>query len=700
MASYYGENIYTNGNNIQYTYILYPILSNTNNANNYNVNTINQIQNYQVQANQYKTISYPFLTENFNKTIINNPQTIYKINTNIVNANNNQYMQTIPAQKHYQITTIRYPNNPTTLNLYNFKNNIQKVPTIEIYKEINKNNLQKYNTLSQDNHVQRVNTTTEKQNNNLSYKKQPQTLIKRKEPNYNQYIINTEKINSKRNDNIYINDYIQTSPNIRLTKNNIKNNLYNIGSPAIYGDELLDTAKVIKIEDNLTKEINQKNQANYKIYKYNNNNIQNGNQRYTNNTQYNNIQNIKEEFVFDDSELIDNININDRNNSSFVFQSAYNLKNIFDLNNNFLDNENIKNNSMIQENSDSYFNSQLIDQNNNNNKKNNIIQVGNQINYDVDQSIDNNIYLINNNLTRTNPNNTQLEQKVFLYNPDNDSKIEPPFFSINNELINNNKCRKYIRQTNSAPVKGYSYYENQGLRKYMEDKGKVIENLNGDPNKILFGLFDGHGGDQVSKYLQDNLSNYMKKIINYSDIKIGFKECFNKIDEDIKALNCPSVGSTCTIVYIEKKNNKRILYCANIGDTRCILIKKNNYMRLSYDHRVSDYNEKNRIISGGGVIFNGRVYGILNLSRSFGDFMTKDYGVIVEPHFVKYEITQDDLFCVIASDGIWDVMGDLEIRNIIPYTGSMTENLSKKIVNEAMRRRSKDNLSCFVILLN
>ena len=58
MASYYGENIFTNGNNIQYINILYPILSNTNNANNYNVNTINQIQNYQVQANQYKTISY------------------------------------------------------------------------------------------------------------------------------------------------------------------------------------------------------------------------------------------------------------------------------------------------------------------------------------------------------------------------------------------------------------------------------------------------------------------------------------------------------------------------------------------------------------------------------------------------------------------------------------------------------------------
>ena len=66
----------------------------------------------------------------------------------------------------------------------------------------------------------------------------------------------------------------------------------------------------------------------------------------------------------------------------------------------------------------------------------------------------------------------------------------------------------------------------------------------------------------------------MKKILNSADYNIAFTNLFKLIDEDIKKLNCPSVGSTATIVYIEKKDNKRILYCANIGDSRCVLVKK------------------------------------------------------------------------------------------------------------------------------
>ena len=183
----------------------------------------------------------------------------------------------------------------------------------------------------------------------------------------------------------------------------------------------------------------------------------------------------------------------------------------------------------------------------------------------------------------------------------------------------------------------------------MEDEGKVIENLNGDQNKILFCLFDGHGGGQVSKFLQNNIGNYMKKILNSADYNLAFTNLFKLIDEDIKKLNCPSVGSTATIVYIEKKDNKRILYCANIGDSRCVLVKKNKVVRLSYDHRVADQNEKQRIISNGGIIVNGRVYGILMLSRSFGDFLTKDFGVIVTPYVTKVELTEDDLIKEVES---------------------------------------------------
>lgn len=235
----------------------------------------------------------------------------------------------------------------------------------------------------------------------------------------------------------------------------------------------------------------------------------------------------------------------------------------------------------------------------------------------------------------------------------------------------------------------------------MEDEGRVIENFNGDPNKILFCLFDGHGGGQVSKFLQEKFYLYMKNIFNYSDFKTGFLEIFKKVDEDIKLLNCPKVGSTATIVYIEKEveTGKRILYCANVGDSRSVLVTKNGVYRLSYDDRVKDPIESERINKYGGIIVNNRVYGQLMLSRSFGDWNIKDVGVIVDPHFTKFELDEDALFCVIASDGVWDVLKDEEciiLEKMYVNTGEM----SKKIIGECIKRKSFDNLSCFVISLN
>ena len=192
----------------------------------------------------------------------------------------------------------------------------------------------------------------------------------------------------------------------------------------------------------------------------------------------------------------------------------------------------------------------------------------------------------------------------------------------------------------------------------------------------------------------------MKKIYNYKDFYIGFTELFKAIDNDIKLLNCPNTGSTATIVYIEKdKNNKRTLYCANVGDSRCVLVSKKGCFRMSYDDKVSDQKENERINRNGGIIVGGRVYGQLILSRSFGDWRIKDFGVIVDPHVTKFELNEEDLFCVIASDGVWDVMKDEEC-SVLQNMNVNTLELSKKIITECLKRRSLDNLSCFVISLN
>ena len=340
-------------------------------------------------------------------------------------------------------------------------------------------------------------------------------------------------------------------------------------------------------------------------------------------------------------------------------------------------------------------------------------QNGNQIIYE-NQPSDNKTYKIINNVytpTTTIDNTTQIP--TIQNNKFHSRKIPNPisteshqsqsqFYEKNGEIISNSNSKKYFRQTATAPVTSYGYYQDQGRRNYMEDEGKVVENLNGDSNKILFCLFDGHGGGQVSKFLQENFANYMKKIFHSEDYMNGFNQLFRIIDQDIRGLNCPTVGSTGTIVFIERKDDKKYLYCANIGDSRCVLVSKNKITRLSYDHRVADPKEKERILSNGGIIVNGRVYGILMLSRSFGDFITKDFGTIVIPHVVKYEITQDDLYCVIASDGVWDVIKDNDCA-VLPKMSQMgmnTGELSRRMVNEALKRKSKDNLSCFVISLN
>jgi len=232
----------------------------------------------------------------------------------------------------------------------------------------------------------------------------------------------------------------------------------------------------------------------------------------------------------------------------------------------------------------------------------------------------------------------------------------------------------------------------------MEDKGKSIINFDSNPDSALFCLFDGHGGGEVSKFLQDNFPTYMKEIlpINPENAETKLKNLFLKLDNKIRDNNFYQVGSTACVVYIVKQNGIKYLYCANVGDTRCTLIKEFGNKRLSYDDRASDENEHNRIVKQGGIVFGGRVYGQLMLSRAFGDWELKNYGVSCEPHVVKINIEEDDKYIVIASDGVWDVLEDEEVYGI-NKTAKNSKDLCNEIVKTSLDRGSMDNISCFVI---
>ena len=63
------------------------------------------------------------------------------------------------------------------------------------------------------------------------------------------------------------------------------------------------------------------------------------------------------------------------------------------------------------------------------------------------------------------------------------------------------------------------------------------------------------------------------------------------------------------------------------------------------------------------------------------------------------EINSDDLFVVMASHGMWDVLDDSEIYKM-SLLSTNSKDLCNNIMNNTIDRRSMDNISCFVIHVN
>ena len=277
------------------------------------------------------------------------------------------------------------------------------------------------------------------------------------------------------------------------------------------------------------------------------------------------------------------------------------------------------------------------------------------------------------------------------------------------EMISDDSLNEYyVKKCNIILEYAYKEERNLEYRTYMEDKGKSILNYNNDKNKMLFCLFDGHEGDEVSTYLQKNFFKIMKKYLNEKDEneEINFEQLFKEIDEEFKGGKYYKIGSTATIIYITKElvdeeinETQKVLYCINIGDTKCILTQTTGSRKLSYDDLLSDKSEYNRIIEDGGYIKNGRVCGQLMISRAFGDWETKSYGLICTPHVTKICINNDCKYVIAATDGIWDVLDDLDVYKL-SLSAENSKNLCDDIIKNALEKKSGDNLSCFVIKLN
>jgi len=63
-------------------------------------------------------------------------------------------------------------------------------------------------------------------------------------------------------------------------------------------------------------------------------------------------------------------------------------------------------------------------------------------------------------------------------------------------------------------------------------------------------------------------------------------------------IECYLSGSTLNLAFVDKQNME--LICANVGDSRSIIMNPPNLYEMSIDHKPTDNLEYNRIVSTGG----------------------------------------------------------------------------------------------------
>ena len=191
------------------------------------------------------------------------------------------------------------------------------------------------------------------------------------------------------------------------------------------------------------------------------------------------------------------------------------------------------------------------------------------------------------------------------------------------------------------------------------------------------------------------------------------------------------------------------IICANAGDCRAILCKRSlslqpsskekvvrqskgrgisqksqfDVIPLSFDHKPDDPVEEKRIIQAGGSVLDGKVDGLLALSRGLGDFNFKHHDTVhgasegstgtggITPEQQKVcslpDITvvdrdeTNDLFLVAGCDGIWDVTANEECADLISQIFVEGEAnlglLTEEMIDVCLEKGSTDNMSIAVV---
>ncbi|KAE8663521.1 putative protein phosphatase 2C 64 [Hibiscus syriacus] len=268
----------------------------------------------------------------------------------------------------------------------------------------------------------------------------------------------------------------------------------------------------------------------------------------------------------------------------------------------------------------------------------------------------------------------------------------------------------------------------------LEDQSQLesgcLSSHDSGPYGTFVGVYDGHGGPETSRYINDHLFQYLKRFTSEQQgMSVDvIRKAYQTTEEGFLSLvtkqwpmkpQIAAVGSCCLVGVICGGS----LYVANLGDSRAVLgraVKATGEVlaiQLSAEHNVciesvrqemkSLHPDDSQIVVLKHNVW--RVKGLIQISRSIGDVYLKKAEFNREPLYKKFRLREpfkkpilsadpstsvhqlqpQDQFVIFASDGLWEHLSNQEAVDIVqnhPRSGS-AKRLVKTALQEAAKKR-------------
>lgn len=238
-------------------------------------------------------------------------------------------------------------------------------------------------------------------------------------------------------------------------------------------------------------------------------------------------------------------------------------------------------------------------------------------------------------------------------------------------------------------------------RSQNEDTFIIEEIIIEDTPVLLFGIFDGHGGKECSKFLEDNLTNYLEMSLTVVDdveqVESTLIKVCDLLNKDFLNTFSESFAGSCALfgLLYQMDDGEYRLLTTNIGDSIGIIaerIEGDRYkaIQLNRLHKPSDPEEKEYLEESGYMVQGDRFFG-LAVSRAFGDKDIADKGMKCVPEFTFHKIKKDYPFFVFGSDGLWDVVSYQQVMELV-HSGYNAKDLS----DFALDSGSTDNVTVII----